>query len=57
MDHLDRYIPIELLVMRPIHHPHTTCTDLLDDAVMTERTTDEVTHFCGSQRADVIAVR
>ena len=31
--HLYSHIPIQPLVVRPVHHPHPAGADLLDDAV------------------------
>jgi len=44
MQHLDRHVAIETLVVRPVHHPHPTGADLLDDAVVAEGGADEVRH-------------
>jgi hypothetical protein len=43
MDHLYRHIPIQPLVMRPVNLAHPALADLLDDAVVPEGATDEVT--------------
>ena len=42
--HLDRHVPIEPLVARPVDLAHPTLADLLDDAVVAEGATDEVSH-------------
>ena len=42
--HLDRHISIQPLVLASIDFTHPTSADLLDDAVMPERATDEVLH-------------
>ena len=47
--HLDRHVPIEPLVMRPVHLTHPTSADLLDYAIVTEGATDEVSHCLGSR--------
>ena len=44
--HLDCYVPIEPLIVRPVDLAHPADADLLDDAVMAEGATDEVSH-CG----------
>ncbi len=47
MEHLDRHISIQPLVMRPIHHAHPACADLLDDAVVPESAADDVSPASG----------
>ena len=41
--HLDRHLPIQALVMRPVHHPHPASADFGGDAVVPEGATNEVT--------------
>jgi len=44
MQHLDRHIAIQPLIVRAVNLPHPALTDLLDDAVVTEGATNEATH-------------
>jgi hypothetical protein len=55
MQHLDCHIPIQPLVVRPVDLAHPALADLLDDAIVPEGATDEVSHCWGSQRAYGIA--
>jgi len=54
--YLDRHITVEPLVACAVDHPHPARADLLDDAVVAKRATDEVSHCSGSRCGDVIAV-
>jgi hypothetical protein len=47
---LDRNIPIEPLILRAVDYPHPTLADFLNEAVVPEGATDEVTHCGNSQR-------
>jgi len=44
MEHLDRHIPIEPLIVGAVDHAHSALADLLDDAVVAEGGADEVLH-------------
>ena len=44
--HLDGHIPLEPLVLSPVHHAHSAGADLLDDAVVAECLTNKVCHGC-----------
>jgi len=47
--------PIQPLIVRPVHLPHTASTDFGDDSVVAEGATDEVLHCWVSQRGYGIA--
>ena len=53
MEDLDRHVPIQSLVVGPIHHAHPALADLVDDAVVAEGATDEVSHYLDSYGAMV----
>src|ERR1700722_9839452 len=40
--HFERYIAVQLLIVRTIDHSHTACTDLFDDAVVAKNVADEL---------------
>jgi hypothetical protein len=42
--HLDGNVPIQPLVLRPVHLTHPSLADLFDDAVVTKGATDEILH-------------